>query len=279
MRKNLEFGGGSRFCSLLGILACLLSAAPAWAATDPNNTPSATGLSLPAMQSILKEVDRRQSNNGDYKALIFLEQKEKDKNDIIYDAVVYRRDGDDKMMIMFLKPKSEAGKGYLRLDKNLFMYDPTVGKWDRRTERERIGGTTSQRADFDESRLSVEFIPSYVGEESLGKTQVHHLALRAKPGADVAYPVVHLWVDKDTHNMLKQQQMALSGRLMRTSYYPKWGKLYSESKKADVYFPQQIRIFDEVEKENRTTVVVRKVDLRPLDANIFTKAWLESKSR
>ena len=34
-----------------------------------------------------------------------------------------------------------------------------------------------------------------------------------------------------------------------------------------------------VEKDRQTTIVMRKVDLRSLDANIFTKAWLESKSR
>lgn len=231
------------------------------------------------MVSLLKEIDDRQSNNGDYKAQVYLEQKEKDKADLLYDAVVYRRDLDDKLLILFVKPKSEAGKGYLRLDKNLFMYDPTVGKWDRRTERERIGGTTSQRADFDESRLADEFNPEFVGEEKLGAVAAVRLKLKAKDGADVAYPIVELWADKATHNMLKQQQFALSGRLMRTSYYPRWGKQYSQSKKQDVYFPKEIRIFDEVEKENRTTVVIRQVDLNPLDANIFTKAWLESKSR
>lgn len=236
-------------------------------------------LTEPEMVKLLHEIDSRSRNSGDYKALAFLEQKEKDKNDVLYDTVVYRRDEDQKLMILFLKPKSEAGKGYLRLDKNLFMYDPTVGKWDRRTERERIGGTSSQRGDFDESRLADEFAPKFVGEEMLGSIKVYHLELHAKAGADVPYPVVHLWVDQETHNMLKQQQFAQSGRLMRTSYYPKWGKLYSESKKADVYFPEEIRIFDEVEKENHTHIVIRNVDLRPLDTNIFTKAWLESKSR
>lgn len=249
------------------LVSSLLPVASAWALDEKE------------MHSLLKEVDDRQKNSGDYKALVFMEQKEKDKNDILYDAVVYRRDADDKLMILFLKPKSEAGKGYLRLDKNLFMYDPTVGKWERRTERERIGGTSSQRADFDESRLAEEFTATFVGEEKLGDVAVYHMELHAKPGSDVAYPVVQVWVDQKTHNMLKQQQFALSGRLMRTSYYPKWGKLFSESKKGDVYFPQEIRIFDEVEKANHTTIIIRKIDLHSLDANIFTKAWLESKSR
>ncbi|MGZ3444081.1 MAG: outer membrane lipoprotein-sorting protein, partial [Myxococcaceae bacterium] len=68
-------------------------------------------------------------------------------------------------------------------------------------------------------------------------------------------------------------------RLMRTSYYPKWQKLYSEAKKADVYFPQEMRFYDEVDKANSTLILVREVDLRALTPNMFTKAWLESKSR
>ena len=72
---------------------------------------------------------------------------------------------------------------------------------------------------------------------------------------------------------------ALSGKLMRTTYTPKWKKLYSESKKAHVYFPKEMRIYDEVEKGNSTIIVMSETDLRPLSKNIFTKAWLESKSR
>ena len=60
---------------------------------------------------------------------------------------------------------------------------------------------------------------------------------------------------------------------------PEWSKLFSDSKKADVYFAGEIRIFDEVEKGNSTLIVIRDTDLRGLDANLFTKAWLESKSR
>ena len=67
--------------------------------------------------------------------------------------------------------------------------------------------------------------------------------------------------------------------MLRTSYYPKWKKAFSESKKADVWFPEEIRFFDEVEKANSTLIVVKSVDLHPLEANIFTKAWLESQSR
>lgn len=254
---------------LAAAVAALLLAGPA----------AHAALDAAEMKKLLETIDDRQRNGGDYKSLIYLEQKEKDKTDVAREALVYRRDADDKLMILFTKPKGEAGKGYLRMEKNLWSYDPNSGKWERRTERERIAGTDSRRADFDESRLAEEFDPTYEGEESLGKFKVHRLSLKAKAGVDVAYPVVKLWIDTATSNVLKRQEFALSGRLMRTAYYPKWQKLFSESKKAEVWYPQEIRIYDEVEKANSTVLLIKSVDLRPLEANIFTKAWLESKSR
>ena len=231
------------------------------------------------MVELLKELDDRQKNGGDYRMMAYLEQKQAGKDTIAYEMTIYRRDELDQLMMLFQKPKLEAGKGYLRLEKNLFIYDPTVGKWERRTDRERIGGTGSRRSDFDESRLAEEFNPTYVGSESLGKHSVHHLRLNVKDGVDVAYPTVDLWIDQVSGNILKTQDRALSNKLMRTSYYPQWEKLFSPSKQADVYFPKQIHIFDEVERGNQTQIVFKEIDLSALPKNIFTKAWLESQSR
>jgi hypothetical protein len=228
---------------------------------------------------LLKLIDDRQRNSGDWKARFFLEQKEKDKNDIVYDGVYYRRDKDDKLMMLFLRPKSERGKGYLRLDKNLWFYDSRVGKWERRTERERIGGTGSNRQDFDESRLAEEYKGKFTGEGKLGRYKTYNLTLKVKKGIDVAYPTVKLQIDQDSKNILKRQDFASSGKLLRTAYYPKWRKVFSPSKKTEIWYPLQIRVYDELIKENRTTVVIRQVDLNALPANIFTKAWLESQSR
>ena len=242
---------------------------------------SNTALALgPAeLNALIAEIDDRQRNSGDWKARIYIDQKERDKNDVVYDAMTYRRDASDKLMILFLKPRSEKGKGYLRLDKNLWFYDPRIGKWERRTERERIGGTSSNRSDFDESRLAEEYDATFEANAKLGKYQVYKIQLKAKPGVDIAYPLLRIWVDQKTSNILKRQDFALSGKLLRTTYYPTWKKVYSESKGADVWFPKEIRIFDEIEKENKTVIAIKEVDLSPLQENIFTKAWLEAKSR
>ncbi len=228
---------------------------------------------------ILKVVDDRQKNQGDWRSSVYMEQKEKDKVAVVYEAQVFRRSADQRFMILFTKPKASQGQGYLRVDQNLWFYDPAVGKWERRTERERIGGTNSRRSDFDESRLAIEYDPEDNGEEKLGVYNAQVMTLKGKPGLDLAFPVLKLWVDKATKNVLKRQEFALSNRLLRTSYYPKWQKVYSESKKTDIWYPQEIRFYDEVEKQNSTLILIKSVDLKPLEANLFTKAWLESKSR
>jgi len=239
----------------------------------------ARALDAAALAKVVATIDERQRNSGDWKALCYMEAKEKGKTDVVYELVVYRRDEDDKQMFLFTKPRSEQGKGYLRLDKNFWLYDPSVGRWERRTDRERIGGTDTRRGDLDESRLVEEYDAKFEADEKLGAFAVHRILLTVKPGVDVAFPQVRLWVDQKTLNLLKRQELALSGRLMRTNYYPRWKKVYSESKKAEVWFPEEMRIFDEIEKGNSTLILIREVDLRPLAANLFTKAWLESKSR
>ncbi len=263
-------------------LAAIGLAAPAWlvagrALAAP--TPSATPPSKDEMLAILKTVDDRQRNNGDWRSLFYMEQKERDKVDVIYEGLFFRRSADERLMILFSKPKAAQGQGYLRIDKNLWFYDPTVGKWERRTERERIGGTNSRRSDFDESRLAIEYDAEYLGDEKLGAFNAIVLNLKGKPGIDLAFPTIKIWIDKDAKNVLKRQEFALSGKLLRTSYFPRWKKIFSESRKSDVWFWEEARFFDEVEKANQTLILVKSVDLKPLEANLFTKAWLESKSR
>src|SRR5450432_50134 len=228
---------------------------------------------------LLKGVDDRQRNQGDWRSNVYIEQKEKDKVAVVYEALVFRRSADQKFMILFTKPKSSQGQGYLRIDQNLWFYDPAVGKWERRTERERIGGTNSRRSDFDESRLAEEYDPEDNGEQKLGAYTAQSMTLKGKAGLDLAFPMVRIWIDQDSQNVLKRQEFALSGRLLRTSYYPRWKKAFSESKNADVWFPEEIRFFDEVEKANSTLILIREVEFKALPTNLFTKAWLESKSR
>jgi len=142
---------------------------------------AAAALGDAELAKVVREIDERQRNQGDWKALCYMEQKEKGKTDVVYELLVYRRDADDKQMFLFTKPKAEAGKGYLRIEKNLWLYDPSTGRWERRTERERIGGTNTRRGDLDESRIVEEYDAKWEADEKLGAYTAHKLLLFAGP--------------------------------------------------------------------------------------------------
>ncbi len=259
------------------ILAGLLLAAPRAQALTEDET-----------HKIVAQVDEKQRNTGDYASTVVMEQweKKKDTKDKepyeikkAFEARIYRRDADDQLIILFSKPKAEAGKGYLRKEKTLLLYEPALGKWERQTERASIGGTGSRSNDFDESRLAEEFTSKFVGDEKLGRYDVYRIHLVAKPGVDTVAPIIELWVDKDSKNVLKREESALSGKLMRRLLYPAWEKMFSKSKNADVYVPKEIYAYDLLDEEKLTKVKLQDVHLDPLEKNMFTKAWIESQSR
>jgi hypothetical protein len=228
---------------------------------------------------LLRAVDERQQNVGDWRSVVYLEQREKGREPLVYETVSMRRSADHRFVMLFTKPKAVAGQGYLRIDRNLWFFDPSVGRWERRTEREHVGGTISRRSDFDEWHLVDEYDSEDGGSQMVGQRPARRLILKAKPGIDVAFPVIHLWVDEDAKIVLKRQEFALSGRLLRTTYYPEWGRIYSPAKKTDVWYPKEIRLYDELEAGKSTLLLIRDVDARPLSENTFTKAWLEHQSR
>ncbi len=87
-----------------------------------------------------------------------------------YEAVVYRRDADDKLMILFTQAQGRGRQGL-----PAHRQEPV----DLRPQRWASGsGAPSASAsaaptraahDFDESRLAEEYDPTYEGEEKLGK--------------------------------------------------------------------------------------------------------------
>src|ERR1700738_2395503 len=67
----------------------------------PVKTTKGETLSKEKMVDLLKGIDLRIRSSGDYKALFYLEQREKEKPDVVREGLAYRRDADEKLMIIF----------------------------------------------------------------------------------------------------------------------------------------------------------------------------------
>lgn len=239
--------------------------------------PAFANLSQKEVDDLMAEIDEYSRFASDFKANVYLQQKHREKGDLLYKTSVYRRDEDNRLMMLFMKPKSEAGKGYLVIDKNLFLYSPSSGDWTRVSE-DRISGTDTNLADFDSWELSIKYSGTFEKMDKLGKFPVYKVILTARPDADVRVPKMEVWVEEKNHHLLKVKEYAVSGKLLRTTYRTKW-RPYTDEKDVTRFIPMETRVYDEVEKGNQTVMVIDKIILESLPEKIFTKAWLESKSR
>ncbi len=234
-------------------------------------------MTVEQIDALMKELDKNTKFEGDYKAIALAHTLNREKGETIQKIAIYRRDADKRLMLLFLQPKADAGKGYLMIDKNFFSYEPSTGSWTRVSD-DRVGGSALNRANFDGFNFSERYAGEFVAYEKLGKYDVARIKLRAKQGSDAEEDVIELWVEINNNTVLKQQDYALSGRLLRTSYRTDY-KQFEDGKGNKQFVPMKTIVKDEVEVGNQTTMVLEQIDTEPLTANIFTKAWLESKSR
>lgn len=234
-------------------------------------------MSKEEVQALMQELDRKTQFEGDYKAVAMAHSKNREKGESVQQMAIYRRDADNRLMLLFLQPKSDAGKGYLMIDKNFFSYEPSTGSWTRVSD-DRVGGSALNRANFDGFNFAERYTGEFVAYEMLGKYKTARIKLNAKDGVDADEDFIEIWVETENNNVLKQQDFALSGRLLRTTYRTNY-KQISDGKGNTQYVPMKSIVKDEVEVGNQTTMVIEQIDTSPLTANIFTKAWLESKSR
>jgi hypothetical protein len=193
-----------------------------------------------------------------------------------WELVSYHQAVGDNALVLVTKPRTSQGDGYLRLDKNLWYYVSKFGKWERRTVRDRIGGFNIRASDLMGEKLSELYDVQDGGTEKIGDFQTRKLVLTAKENAEVAVSKLSLWLDEQAR-MVKRQDFTASGKLFRTSYYTRYTRV-GEGAKA-MWLPVELRYFDELDKSIRLVGVMRSYDLNPHPDNLFTKAWLETRSR
>lgn len=229
------------------------------------------------MVSMMKAIDKRFSYPSDFTRHVFIEDHRRNYPPRAYEVVVYRRDAQHKMTVLFIKPKTEAGKAFLRIDGNSWVYDASTGKWDRRTAREFIQVGDVRAADFDEWTLATEYDPEYVAEEKIANFDVHHLKLKAKPGVETGEPLMDFWIEKASGNPLKLETYSPAGKALRTVFYTGYSKAQVGSETLTMI--KEYRVQDRVDKERFTLVKALEMDTKPVDDSVFTKAWVETKSR
>ena len=223
--------------------------------------------------AILRAIDRSRSfDTTDFSAIFTVVSEKPDEENSVFKAQMFRRDGEDKFVMVFLEPDVQRGQGYLQVDDNLWFYDPDSRKFSHSSMRESLQDSEANNSDFNESSLADDYTVETASEGSLGRYEVYVLELSARHD-EVAFPQLKLWVRRDNDLVLKAQNFSLSGRLMRSDYFPKYVRV------EDRLLPSQMLFVDELKEGERTQVTMANTSLAQVPDSVFSKSYLERVNR
>jgi outer membrane lipoprotein-sorting protein len=239
---------------------------------------AATGASFAADASpggtgILAAIDvQRNFGGSDFSAVMSMVKEDPEEGVDKKVVQQFRRDRENELVLIFLEPVVQKGQGYLRIDDNLWFYDPESRQFSHESMKERFGGTDARNSDFGKSSLAADYTVSAAEDGVLGKYTVSILTLAATNN-EVTYPGMKLWVTRDLSLLLKEEDYSGTGRLVRTCLFPNYTKVGA------TYVPSRAIIQDELVPGKKTTILLSDISVAALPDSVFTKTWLERVNR
>lgn len=161
---------------------------------------------------LLNEVDRNLNPDSyeSYKKLINIEPDGSKKEFVLFTI----KKGTDKVAALFLSPASEKGRSTLRLEDNMWLYLPGVGKPIRITSLQSVVGGVFNNSDILRLDYSAEY--DVVEVEDAGDEYILHLKAKTR---DVAYDRLKMWADKESKLPLKIECLTEANLLIKTIYF------------------------------------------------------------
>lgn len=162
--------------------------------------------------SLLLQIDKnlQPGSSESYKKLINIEPDGSKKEFLLYQV----KSGTSKMVSSFLKPVSEKGRNTLRVDDNMWLYMPAVGRPIRITSMQSVVGGVFNNSDI----MRVDFSSEYILEKQEDKKDEYILTLKAKNDT-IAYDKLIMSVDKKTITPKQIECYSSTGMLIKTLFY------------------------------------------------------------
>lgn len=211
---------------------------------------------------LLNKIDRNLSPASfeSYRKLINIEPNGKKKEFVLYAA----KKGKDKMVTTFLSPKTEVGRSTLRIDDNMWLYLPNVGKPVRITSMQSVTGGIFNNSDIMRLDYSEEY--TCVAMKKTGKEV--ELTLKAKTG-NVAYDKLIMKVDTKNTVPTEVQAYTTSNMLIKTLYFKEVKSMGKGIKR-----PTIIETDSPLHKGYKSVMIFAKMNLRDFADEVFSIQYL-----
>lgn len=223
----------------------------------------------PDFQAMLAEIDELGNfTDMDFSCVYTIVSDKPGEDRSVTQARLFRRDDQDQFVLLILQPQVQRGQGYLRVDDNVWFYDPESRKFEKSTLRDNVQDSDAQNSDFNRNSLSEDYDVTAWEEGTLGKFSVYILDLKARH-SDVSYDRIKIWVRQDVPIILKEEDYSVSNRLMRTALFPKYTVV------GEKYLPSRALIVDELNTGEQTQFSMKDATTATIPDYVFTKAYLE----
>jgi len=236
-------------------------------------------------QALLQQAeDNSAFFDTDFKGVYSVVQEKPGEGKNITDAIMYRRDRNEKWVILVTGPAKEKGKGYLQSDGNIWFYDPTDNAFTFTSAKDKFQNTNANNSDFAPQHYARDYSYTETKEAKLGKLDCVVYTLKAKVNT-VDYPMLKIWVTKDDGLVRKKEDYSLSGQLLRTTLIPSYQMATANNKKYAIPVNMLIvdnlkgkKIGDKMQYE-RTQISISNVSFEKVKDVVYTKPYLEMMSQ
>ncbi len=210
----------------------------------------------------LKQVDRNLNPESyeSYRKLINIEPDGRKKEFVLYTI----KKGKSKVASLFISPASEKGRSTLRLEDNMWLYIPNVGKPIRITSLQSVVGGIFNNSDI----LRLDYAEEYNVEKVEEEDSRYLLHLRAKTKS-VAYEILKMWVEKKNLLPLKIGCLTTTSLLIKTIYF-KQIKDFG----GDIRRPSVVETDSPLHKGFRSVMIYAKIKKREFRDEVFTLTFM-----
>lgn len=180
--------------------------------------------------------------------------------------------GTEKSFTEFLAPPRERGTKMLKIDDQLWMYNPQSDRIIRiagHMLRQSLMGSDLSYEDMMEDRRLVDlYSAEIIGKEQIDNRDCWIMKLTAKED-NVAYHTQKLWVDKEYMIPLKQYQFAKSGKLLKIIELADFFQI------DDRWYPKRMVFQDALSRGKGTEFIIKSIKFdQDIPDYIFSKAAL-----
>jgi len=195
-----------------------------------------------------------------YRKLINIEPDGRKKEYVLFTV----KKGKDKVAAVFLSPASEKGRSTLRLEENMWLYVPNVGKPIRITSLQSVVGGVFNNSDI----LRLDYATEYDVERTEETDTEYHLYLKAKTKG-VAYDRLRMWADKKSLLPTKIECLTEASMLIKTLHF-KDVKDFG----GGIVRPSVIETDSPLQKGYKSVMIFAKIKERQLKDETFTLTFM-----